>query len=154
MIRNCMKKNVVSIYSTSTIRDAASVMAKFHVGLLPIVDHENKLIGVIGLPDLLSLELPSFFNLIGDLDFVNDFGAVETAKPTAQQIDQPVTILMQPARAITDESGLVLAYGLMLKHNLSDLPVTDEFNTLVGIISRVDIGTSILAEWENIKGID
>lgn len=150
MIKNCMKKSVVSIKSDATIKEAASLMVKYHVGILPVVNSEQKLLGMLAMQDLLALELPSFFNLIGDLDFVSDFGAVETEKPTLEQISQPVTTLMQPVKAISEESGLVFAYGLMVKHDLSDLPVTDESNTLVGIVSRVDIGTIILSDWEKI----
>jgi len=50
-INKYMKRNVVSISETSTIREAASVFVKHHVGLLPIVDQNNKLVGVVGLRD-------------------------------------------------------------------------------------------------------
>ncbi len=151
MISNCMKLNVVSIQASATIREAAKKMNKYHIGFLPVVDVEKKLIGIVSLPDLLSLELPSFFNLINDLDFVSEFGAIEMNRPSAEEIDQPVTTLMQPARAVAEDSGLLFTYALMLKLNLSDLPVTNESNTLVGIVSRVDIGTTILANWDEIK---
>jgi CBS domain-containing protein len=115
-----------------------------------VVDGQEKLIGVIGLPELLSLEMPAFFNLITDLDFVSDFGAVETTRPQPEQVDQPVTELMQPASSVDEECGMLRAYGLMLKHNLSDLPVVSESGQLVGIVSRVDIGAAILSAWKEI----
>jgi CBS domain-containing protein len=151
MIKNCMKRDVVSIPATATIREAASQMAERHIGLLPVVDYQGKLIGVIGLPELLSLEMPAFFYLISDLDFVSDFGAVETTRPTPEQVDQPVTALMQPARSVAEDSGMLHAYGLMLKHNLSDLPVVSEVGQLVGVVSRVDIGAVILSAWKEIE---
>jgi len=63
-IGECMKRNVVSIPETSTIREAAAIFVKEHVGLLPIVDENKKLVGVIGLRDLLALELPDFVNFV------------------------------------------------------------------------------------------
>ncbi|MGB8980996.1 MAG: CBS domain-containing protein, partial [Anaerolineales bacterium] len=57
-IRKHMKRNVVSIPETATIREAAALLVKHHIGLLPIVDKNKKLIGVVGLRDLLALELP------------------------------------------------------------------------------------------------
>lgn len=151
MISKCMKINVVSIQPSATIREAAEKMRKYHVGFLPVVDAEKKLIGIISLLDLLSLELPSFFNIVNDLDFVSEFGAVETTRPTSDQINQSVTTRMQPPRSVAEDSGLLFAYALMLKNNLTDLPVTNESNMLVGIVSRVDIGTAILAGWDDIK---
>jgi CBS domain-containing protein len=150
MIKNCMKRVVVSIPESATIREAALRMAKHHIGLLPVVDVTGRLIGVIGLPELLSLELPAFFDLIADLDFVSDFGAVESSHPSAEEIDQPVTTLMQPAQSVEEDSGSLRAYGLMLKHNLSDLPVVSDEGMLVGVVSRVDIGAAILATWQEI----
>jgi len=150
MIKNCMKRSVVSISENATIRDAAICMSKHHIGLLPVVDVTGRLIGVIGLPELLSLELPAFFDLIADLDFVSDFGAVESSHPSAEEIDRSVTTLMQPAQSVDEDSGMLRAYGLMLKHNLSDLPVVSVDGHLVGVVSRVDIGTAILATWQDI----
>ena len=52
------------------------------IGLLPVVDQYGKPGGVLRLSDLLALELPDSFDLLPDLDFVHDFGAVETTRPT------------------------------------------------------------------------
>ena len=146
-IRTCMKRNVISIPDTSTIREAAAVFVKEHVGLLPIVNQHNKLVGVVGLRDLLSLELPDFIRFIEDLDFVHDFGAVETTRPAAEVLDAPVKTLMKPPIVVKEDSGLLRAYALMLQHDLHDMPVVSEDEKLVGMASRVDIGTAILSAW-------
>jgi CBS domain-containing protein len=147
-----MKRNVISIEYTSSIRNAAIKISANHIGLLPVINGEYKVIGMVGLPDLLNLEMPAFFNLINDVDFISDFGAVETTRPTAEQINRPITDIMQPALPVSENSGLLAAYGLMIKHNLSDLPVVSETGELVGIVSRVDIGVAILSSWKDIEG--
>lgn len=149
-IRHCMKRNVFSISSTATIREAAAVFVERHIGLLPIVDERGKLIGMVGLRDLLMLELPDFFKLIPDLDFVRDFGAVETNRPAPEQLDRPVTTLMRPVTSVEENSGLLRSYALMLKEDMHDLPVIDTAGRLVGIASRVDLGTAILASWKTV----
>lgn len=146
-----MKRNVISIPETSTIREAASVFVKHHVGLLPIVDRHRKLVGVVGLRDLLSLELPDFVNFIADLDFVHDFGAVETTRPSGDVLNQLVQTLMSPAIRVTEDTGLLRAYALMLQHELHDMPVVSREETLVGVASRVDIGTAILSTWSEVE---
>lgn len=146
-----MKHNVVSITEASTIREAASVFVRHHVGLLPIVDQDRKLIGVVGLRDLLSLELPDFVNFITDLDFVHDFGAVETTRPSSDVLDRPVTTLMSATVSVPEDTGLLRTYALMLQHKLHDMPVVSHDGTLVGVASRVDIGTAILAAWEKVE---
>ena len=151
MIKNCMKRNVYSISATSTIRQAAVLVVERHIGLVPVVDPHSKLIGIVRLSDMLSLELPDFFNLLPDLDFVHDFGAVETTRPMPEEIDRLITTIMQPAVSVVETSGLLRAYALMLKHNMHDLPVVSKENVLVGIASRVDIGAAILAAWKSIE---
>lgn len=151
VIRDCMKSNVVSIPSTATILDAAAVFVKHHVGVLPVTDAQGKPIGLVRLADLLSLELPDFVNLVADVDFVHDFGAVEITRPTPQTLSRSVTTVMQPVRTIEDTSGLLRAYALMLQYDLMDIPVINKNGQLVGIVSRVDIGTAILSLWSTEK---
>jgi CBS domain-containing protein len=147
-IRDCMKRNVISISETATIREVAAIIVKKHIGLLPVVDKDNKLVGVVGLRDLLTLELPDFVSFIEDLDFVHDFGAVETTRPTARTLDKSVKSLMKEAVTVEEDCGLLRAYALMLQHNLHDIPVVSKNGELAGVASRVDIGTSILSAWE------
>lgn len=150
-IADCMKHSVISIPETSSIREAASIFVKKHIGLLPIVDRDNKLIGVVGLRDLLNLELPDFVRFIEDLDFVHDFGAVETTRPPSRILEKPIKSLMKDAITVQDDCGLLRAYALMLQHNLHDLPVISKNGELAGIASRVDIGTSILSTWSKVE---
>ncbi len=150
-IRDCMKRNVVSIPETSTIREAAAVFVKEHVGLLPIIDQNIKLVGVVGLRDLLSLELPDFVNFVADLDFVHDFGAVENTRPSAEVLDDSIKTLMKPPITVSEESGLLRSYALMLQHNLHDMPVISADGKLVGMASRVDIGTAIVSAWARVE---
>ena len=151
MIKNCMKRNVISVSQNTTIRQAAALIVEQHIGLLPVVDLQGKPVGAARLSDLLSLELPDFFNLLPDLDFVHDFGAVETTRPSAAELDRPVTVLMQPRLTVDENCGLLRAYALMVKHNLHDLPVVDAAGVLVGIASRVDIGAAILSSWKLVE---
>src|SRR3990172_7584673 len=96
-VTSCMKRNVVSIHATETIREAAKVFVKKHIGLLPVVDDDEKLIGVIGMRDMLTLELPDFLSFVADVDFVHDFGAVEETRPPAKTLNKTVASLMKPA---------------------------------------------------------
>jgi len=146
-IKNCMKRNVVSIPKTSTIIEAAIEIVKKHVGILPVVDEHGKPVGVVSLRDLLSLEMPDFINLVADFDFVHDFGAIETTRPTQKELAKPVATIMKPVVTIEENCGLLRAFATMLQNEIFDLPVTDTTGGLVGLVSRVDIGTAILSLW-------
>lgn len=149
-VSSCMKRNVISVHATTTIREAATILVKKHIGLLPIVDDENKPIGVVGMRDMLTLELPDFVSFVADVDFVHDFGAVEETRPSARTLNKTVKTLMKPAITVEEGCGLLRAYALMLQHNLHDMPVVSNEGKLVGITSRVDIGVAILSIWPKV----
>jgi CBS domain-containing protein len=100
---------------------------------------------------LLALELPDFINFIADLDYVHDFGAVETTRPTKEVLDRPVKTLMSPAISVPEDTGLLRTYALMLQHKLHDMLVVSSKGSLVGVASRVDIGTAILSSWAEVE---
>ncbi|HET9913614.1 MAG TPA: CBS domain-containing protein [Anaerolineales bacterium] len=150
-ISKYMKRNVVSIPQTSTIREAAAVLVKHHIGFLPIVDKNKKLVGVVGLRDLLALELPDFVSFIADVDYVHDFGAVETTRPPARTLNKSIKTLMKPAISVHEDTGLLRVYALMLQHELHDMPVVSKDEELVGVASRVDIGAAILSAWAKVE---
>lgn len=150
IISQYMKRNVVSIHVTAIVREAAAIFVKKHIGLLPVVDDDDKPIGIVSLRDLLSLELPDFVSFITDVDFVHDFGAVETTRPPAKTLDKSVKSLIKPAITVDEQDGLLRAYALMLQHDLHDILVVSKDGKLSGIASRVDIGTAILSSWEKV----
>lgn len=150
-VKSCMKTNVISIPVTATIREAAAIFVRKHIGLLPVVDRNDKPIGIIGIRDLLKLEMPDFINFVADVDFVHDFGAVEDTRPPASTLNKSVKSLMRTIVTIEEDCGLLRAYALMLQQNLHDIPVVSKDGKLVGIASRVDIGVSILKAWEKVE---
>lgn len=151
IISQYMKRNVVSIHETETVREAAAIFVEKHIGLLPVVGDDNKPIGIVSLKDLLGLELPDFVSFIADLDFVHDFGAVETTRPSAATLDQSVRSIIKPAVTVNEDDGLLRVYALMLQHDLHDILVISRDGRLSGIASRVDIGTAILSTWKKVE---
>ena len=124
-IHEIMKKNVVSIPEITTIGAAAAVIVSKRVGILPVVDEQGRPVGVVSLSDLLKLEMPDFINLVADIDFVHDFGAVETTRPEPELLARSVTTIMEPVITIEENSGLLRAYAVMLQNDIFDLPVTN-----------------------------
>lgn len=147
-VKSSMKKQVITVLDTDNLGKAAKQFVKHHVGMLPVVDSEGKLVGVLQLRDLLNLALPDFTRLMKDFDFVGSFGAANSIQPSKEQIAKKVSDVMEPPVFVEDTCGLTRAFALLHKHNLTDLPVVDAENFLLGIASRVDVGTSILKSWE------
>jgi len=130
--------------------DAAALFTGHHIGTLPVVTVEHKLIGILYMRDLLKLVMPVFVDLIEDFDFVvGDFGEYEKMSPSPEMAGMPVRELMETAVSVTADCGLLRAFALIKNYNLKDLPVVDEDNHLVGLASHVDIGSALLARWHD-----
>ena len=151
-VQNSMKRRVISVLNTDNLGTAAKQFVKYHVGMLPVINADGKLVGVLKLHDLLALILPEFTNLMEDFDFVVDFGAMESIRPSQEIISKQVSAVMKAPIYVDDSCGLSRAFSLLHRHNLTDLPVVDSDHHLVGIASRVDIGTAILKNWEIASG--
>ena len=151
-VKASMKKQVITVLDTDDLRIAAKLFVKHHVGMLPVINAEGKLVGVLQLRDLLTLALPDFTRLMEDFDFVVSFGAANSIQPSKEDISKKVSEVMEPPVCVDDSCGLSRAFALLHHHNLTDLPVVDKENCLVGIASRVDVGTALLKKWEIISG--
>ncbi len=145
---HCMKKNVIHISPEATVREAANTFIQHHIGTLPVVDPDGRLVGILSIRDLVSQVLPDFVNMMQDIDFVLDFGAAETRQPESDVLMTPVKKIMSPPYSGRGDCSLLRASALIKKHNLLDLPVVDDEDRLIGIASLVDIGTRFLQSWK------
>ncbi len=152
IISDWMKKKVISIHQEATVKEAAALMLENRIGTLPVVDEKGALIGLATMQDILQIFLPDFVELLSNVDFIKDFGALKT--PSTGSLSEAgslrVADIMEEPVAVEANSGLMRALSVMHKHNIQDLAVTRE-DILVGIASRVDIGRGFLSNWQNDK---
>jgi len=147
-----MKKKVISIHPEVTVKEAAALMMEKRIDTLPIVDEKGVLIGLATMQDVLQIFLPDFVDLLSNVDFIKDFGALKTPSTgrLAEAGNLTVADIMEEPVAVEADSGLMRALSVTHKHNIQDLAVTRE-GILVGIASRVDIGRGFLSNWQNKK---
>jgi CBS domain-containing protein len=152
-VEQCMKTDVISIGPDDTVQQAAGVMVAKHIGTLPVVDAGNRLVGLLTIGDVLFLFMPDFVRLLDQIDFVHDFGTLEERELPADVAARPIRHVMRSPVSIARGSGLLRAFVEINRHNLLDLPVVDETGKLVGIASRVDIGTAFLSHRLGISSV-
>ncbi len=148
IVRDCMKQNVISIRENDSIAKAAKLFLKYHIGTLPVVDHENKLVGIVSLAKMLKIVMPDFVDVIKNFDFIPNFGAVRTKEPEREELFRPVKEIMKKPFYTEADWSLIHAAAILGKEGVPDIPVVDENMTLVGLASHVDIGTAVIKHWD------
>lgn len=143
-----MKNEVVSIQPDANLLQAATLLAERKVGTLPVVDQSGQLLGLTTMRDIVRFFLPDFINVVQDVDFVKDFGAIDIPDPKdiKKAATIPVKQIMEEAVSVEEGTSLMRALALMITHDIMDLPVVRS-GKLVGIASRVDIGRAFLESW-------
>ncbi|HEY9078130.1 MAG TPA: CBS domain-containing protein [Anaerolineaceae bacterium] len=149
LVRKYMKTHVYSIHATQTIAEAARLFVDKHIGALPVIDQDNRLLGIVYDFNLIEIGMPDFTRLLSHFEFLHDLGALEMTNPDAAELHRPVAAIMHPAVTVDETDSILLAAALLHKNSLNDLPVVDNQNRLVGIVSHVDISTAIMKDWLN-----
>jgi CBS domain-containing protein len=123
-----LKKEVWSIKPKSTVFDALKVMGEQGIGALMVIDDDGKVKGIIT-----------------ERDYARKIILIGKASQTTavEEIMTPFENLYAIKPENTVEECLVLMTGKGIRH----LPVFDG-ETLVGIISIIDVAKSIISEQE------
>lgn len=145
-VSTVMKREVIAVSQAATFGEALAKLSDQRVGTLPVLDSDGRLVGVLSLRQVLKIVLPDIVELMPDLDFVEDLGAVETTPLDENLLHRPVSELMAPALSVEQDAGLIGTYTYMRQHELTEVPVVDGAGRLVGIASWVDVGIGFLRD--------
>ena len=110
---NGMIYDPVTISVSATVKDALGLMAEYHIGGIPVVDDERKLVGIVTNRDL----------------------RFETC------MDKPVAQVMTSENLVvtTQQTDMELATKILQENKIEKLPVVDANGKLVGLITYKDI---------------
>ena len=149
LISEVMNKYPTTMTGDRTINEAAQLMVKYKVNAITIVDSNNKLKGIITEGDLLYKKVrphaPHYVNVLGASIYYSGIGEynAQFKKLLAVHVDELMTkdvITCKP----TEEVEAVVA--TMLEKHLKTVPVVDENDVLVGVLSRQDVVELIAKE--------
>lgn len=125
-----MRKPPVTVSVTETIGGALATLDAHHIKLLPVVDGEGRLKGVVTHVDLQPLdEVLPFLKLASD-----------TVAPESERREWPVTTVMASHAQYVDAAApLTEVIPLFTKNGHHHLPVADEDGRVVGMLTQADI---------------
>jgi signal-transduction protein with cAMP-binding, CBS, and nucleotidyltransferase domain len=113
-----MSTDVVAVGPTTSIRDAARLMFRYRVSGLPVVDHEEHVLGIVTEGDFLQMEIERL-----------ESGRIP---------EQVSTVMSKSVKTIPPDMDVMGAARFMQDQNVKRLIVADD-GKMVGILSRFDI---------------
>lgn len=140
-IRDVMTKEVVKIGASAGIRRIYEIFCKNNIGGVPVVDKDDRLIGMVTKTELIDVLIPDYFDMIGDFLFIDDLGALEEKLESLPTLELFIAedLMITDVISINENASLMKAPVLMNKYNVRRLPVVNNDNKLVGIITRMDV---------------
>jgi CBS domain-containing protein len=145
LVRDVMTKNVLSITKYESIIHVADILTEHNISGLPVVDKENKVIGIISQADILSMVGVSREHTFKDLLKY----MLGERLPERRIGDLVGDIMTSPALTIGPDMNIAEAVKMMDEKRIRRLTVADEKNTLIGILTRADILKAVI---KKIKG--
>lgn len=124
-----MRRDVVTIAPTSTLKEARRLMRERNVRQLPVTGEDNKLVGILSDRDIREAMLP--------VELLSASSEKEMEEMLANTLVEKVMTRKVVTATIDDslEDAVVLLYDF----RVNSLPVLDDKGTVAGIITRTDV---------------
>lgn len=148
-----MARDVPTVHPSDDARTAIDLIAKADLGAIPVVDNDNKLIGIVSESDLVlseeesDLHLPHYLNIMGGIVFVGSMKGFEERLEKAFATEVSELMTADPVVCHDYESVDRVARKIAEKHH-NHLPVVDADDRLVGMVTRADALSALVAEPE------
>jgi CBS domain-containing protein len=148
-VRDAMTCSVRSVSKETKVAEVASLMCLYRYHGLPVVDDDQRLIGIIAEKDVLHSLFPTIENLVMEglhsVDWDKQLGAYTDV------LERKVSEMMSPNPISVDpEMHLLRAATIMVKHNFRRIPVTED-GKLVGMLTLGDVHKAIFHA--NVTGV-
>jgi CBS domain-containing protein len=140
--RDIMNRQIHTISSDCTVRDALKRMITMGTQGFPVVDREQMLLGTLNFWQILERAMPSYITKgdLSDVRFAPDFARLHERLEDLKS--KPVTLVMnhEPPCVGPDDSVLSCAALIMqTPKTVNLLPVVEDGRRLVGVITAWDI---------------
>jgi CBS-domain-containing membrane protein len=132
-VRDVMSTHVIAVRQGAPYKEMAAMLHEQRVSAFPVIDEDNKVIGVVSEADLLTKEalegtVPRTLQSLTRQSVRTRVNAVTAAD-----------LMTKPAVTIGPGESVTHAARLMFDRRVKRLPVTSDDGTLIGIVTRSDV---------------
>lgn len=134
--KDIMSKKVITVAPETTVEEISRILVSTRISGVPVVDEENKVLGVVSESDIIFREIhhePHLVERLGDIVLPRTFRDVERTGNTAAEI---MTAPAVTAREGTPVSELI---RIITEKKIKRVIIVDNEAHPLGIVSRIDI---------------
>jgi len=142
MIANeLMNNEVITVTPDNTVEEVAQILKNKKISGLPVIDSQEKLVGIISESDLVfqqkRINSPVFFALFDGIFQLGQQQFYEEIKKIAAfRVED---LMSKDVISVQPDTDVVEIATIMIENDINRVPVVDNSNKLVGIITRHDI---------------
>lgn len=140
--RDIMNKNVITVKAEDKIDDLVNLLLDKKISGVPVVDNENRVVGIVSETDLIypekKVHLPAFIPVLDSVIFIESFRETEKEirKMAAYKVED---VMVRKVIKVKEDTEIEEITNIFIDKRVNRVPVVDENNKLVGIITRTDI---------------
>ena len=132
-VKDVMSTHVVAVRKSASFKDMATRLREHRVSAFPVLDEDNKVVGVVSEADLLTKEALEFSATGRVSGMLHHREQAKAAATTAADLMTKPPVTVGPNEFVSH------AARLMYARKVKRLPVVDDDGRLVGIVSRADL---------------
>ena len=135
--KDVMNPDVVDVTPGTHLKEVAEIMGRHAISGVPVVDEDQKVVGVISEKDFLSQmgiqKNITFMSVVAECLIGNGCMAVDIRGKSAADI------MTSPAITVYEDTSIMEVDNRMRNHRINRVPVLNQKDKLSGIVTRTDL---------------
>jgi len=141
-IEEIMTTDVITVSTSDSVELCAKLLQENNISGLPVLDESGKVAGMVTEGDLIRrasrIKTPGYLEILGGLIYLG------SPKKFVEELQRAMSLeagqlMSKNIISVKPEESVEKAATLMVENSINRLPVVDENDKLVGIVSRRDI---------------
>lgn len=141
-VKEIMTTDVITVSTGDSVELCAKLMQENNISGLPVLNEAGKVAGIVTEGDLIRrasrIKAPGYLEILGGLIYLG------SPKKFVEELQRAMSLeagqlMSKNVISIKPGDGVEKAATLMVENSISRLPVIDDDEKLVGILSRRDI---------------
>lgn len=134
LAKDVMNTRVTMVAATANLLDAARAMVNARVGILPVVDGDDTLVGILSEHDVIGHDAAE--DLTRSANSSGEAGRALSARIS--------DVMTRNVVVVAEEAALADVAALLVKHRIKHIPVV-RGRAVVGVIGRLDLVKAMLS---------